>query len=185
MEFVNNLLSKLRYDSELKEDLFKIGTMLAVSRAFKDGDLDALDNRKFLQESGAVLLGFAVYHLFVKDYAQKVQLADGNLQKIAQIAIKVGTVLAVPKFLKGKELDVYSGSYVVAGFVANALFKDCLNLAQYVDDPRMKKVADDFVFAVFTTLVPRVVRGGRITNKALQEVVAKTVGFAAYDFFLA
>jgi hypothetical protein len=185
MEFVNNVLSKLRYDSELKEDLYKMATMLAVSKAFKDGHLNSLDNKKFLIETGAVLAGFAVYHLFVKDYAKKVQVGDDNLQKIVNVSIKVGTILAVPKLIKGKDLDLYSGSYVVSGFVANALLKDCLSLAGYFDDIRMKKVADDFLLAAFTTIVPRVVKGGRVTNKLLQEVVAKTIGFAVYDFFLA
>lgn len=185
MNFLNNLVSKVQYDSEMKEDLFKIGTMLAVSKAFKDGDLKGLDNKKFLMETGATLAGFAVYHLLVKDYAQKIQLADGNLQKIVQVAVKVGTVLAVPKLLKGKDLDIYRGSFVVAGFAADAILGDCFNIGQYFDDPRMKKVADDFVLAAMTTLVPRVVRGGRITSKALQEVVAKTLGFAAYTFLLA
>lgn len=185
MELVNNLVSKLKYDSELKEDLFKIGTMLVVSRAFKDGDLNGLDNKKFLMETGATLLGFAVYHLVVKDYAQKLQLANAQLQKVAHVAMKVGTVLVVSKLLKGKQLDLQNGSYVVAGYVTDALLSDCLGLEQYFDDPRMKKVADDFMLAAFTTLAPRVVKGGRVTKKALQEVVAKTVGFAVYDFLLA
>lgn len=186
MNFVNNMLSKVKHDSELREDIFKIGTMLAVSQVYKDGgSLNTLDNRSFLEQSGAVLLGFAVYHLIVKDFAQKLQLGDSNLQKIVQVAMKVGTVIAVPKLLKGKQLDLLSGSYVVSGFVANALLKDCLNLGQYFEDHRMKKVADDFLLALFTTVVPRVVRGGRITNKVMKEVAAKTVGFAAYDFLLA
>lgn len=185
MNFINNIATKLKYDSELKEDIFKMATMLAVSQVFKDGNVNALDNKSFLTQTGSVLLGFAIYHLIIKDYAQKIQIPNNNFQKIVQIAIKVGTVIAVPKLLKGKNLNVYTGSYIISGFVANAFFKDCLNLKQYFDDPRMKKVADDFLLATFTTIIPRIVKGGRITQKLLTEVLAKTVGFAVYDFVLA
>lgn len=185
MQFLNNIKSKIMYDSELKDDIFKIGIMLAVSRVVKDGHMRSLDNKKFLLESIRVLLGFAVYHLIVKDYAQKIQLADENLQLLAQVAIKVGTVLAVPKLLKGKELNAYTASYVIAGFGAHALFKNCFNLKAYVENPKFKLIADDIVFAGFTTLVPIIVRGGRITRKSLFETFAKAAGFGIYDLFLA
>lgn len=185
MNFLNNLVSKVKYDSELKEDLFKMATMLAVSRVYKDGDLNALDNNKFLRETGSVLLGFAVYHLLVKDYARKIQVGNPNLQKLLDVAMKIGTVIIAPSLIKGEKVNLYSASYLISGFLANALFNDCLNLSQYVDDPKLKKVADDFVVAIFTTIVPRMVRGGRITKKTLGEIAAKTVGFATYDYLLA
>lgn len=185
MNFINNLVSKVKYDSELKEDLFKMGTMLAVSRAYKDGDVKALDNRKFLMDTGYVLLGFAVYHLFVKDYAKHLQVGNANLQKLVDVGVKIGTVILAPSLIKGQKINIYSASYLISGFLANALLKDCINLSQYFDDIKMKKIADDFMVALFTTLVPRIVKGGRVTPKALQEVVAKTVGFGVYDYFLA
>lgn len=185
MNFINNLISKVKYDSEMREDVFKMATMLAVSRAYKDGDLNALDNKKFLNETGSVLLGFALYHLFVKDYAKKVQVGNHNLQKLVDVAIKIGTVILAPSLIKGQKVNLYSASYIISGFLANAMFKDCLNLGQYFESMKMKKVADDFVVAVFTTIVPRVVRGGRVTKKSLQEIVAMTAGFAAYDYLLA
>ena len=185
MNFINNLVSKIKYDSELKEDLFKIGTMLAVSRVYKDGDLNALDNKKFLMETGFALLGFAVWHLLVKDYAKKVKVGNHALQKLLDVAMKVGTVTLVPALIKGQKVNLYSTSYLVSGFLANALLKDCINLGQFVDDMKMKKVADDLVVAFFITVVPRVVRGGRVTPKLLQEVLAKAAGFGFYDYFLA
>ena len=185
MNFIKNIIAKVQYDSELKEDIYKIGIMLTVSRAFKDGDLKGLDNKKFLTETFATLAGFAVYHLIIKDYALKIQMPKAELNKIAQIAIKVGSVLIVSKLIKGKELDAYSGSYIISGFLADALFKDCLNLSAFFEDDRLKRVADDFILAAMTTLVPRIVKGGRITSRLLKEVVAKTIGFAAYTFLLA
>lgn len=185
MNFLNNIVSKVNYDSELKEDLFKIGTMLAVSRVYKDGDLNALDNKKFLKDTGFALLGFVVYHVLVKDYAKKVQVNNPSLQKVVDVALKVATIAIVPALMKGNKLNLYSVSYLISGFAANALLKDCINLGQFFDDIRMKKVADDFVVAFFITIVPRIVRGGRITPKAMQEVVAKGAGFAFYDYFLA
>ena len=91
----------------------------------------------------------------------------------------------VPKLLKGKKLDLYTGTYVLTGFIANALLKDCLQLPAYFDNSRIKKISDDFLLAAFTTMVPRIVKGGRITSTVLQEVAAKTVGFATYDILLA
>lgn len=185
MNFVNNLVSKVKYDSELREDIFKMATMMAVSRAYKDGDLNALDNNKFLRDTGMVLAGFAVYHLLVKDYAKKVQVGNAKLQKVVDVVLKVATVTMAPALLKGQKVNLMTASYLASGFVANALLKDCIDLGQFFEDVRMKKVADDFLVALFTTLVPRVVKGGRITQKALQEVAAKTVGFAVYDYLLA
>jgi len=185
MNFINNLVSKIKYDSELKEDIFKMATMLSVSRVYKDGDLNGLDNNKFLRETGSVLLGFAVYHLLVKDYAKKVQVGNSNLQKLVDVGLKIATVILAPSLIKGQKVNLYSASYLIAGFLANSIFKDCLNLSQFVEDRRLKRVADDFVVASITTIIPRVVRGGRVTKKVLAEIVAKTVGFAAYDFLLA
>ena len=185
MNFINNLVSKVKYDSELKEDMFKMATMLAVSRVYKDGDLNGLDNNKFLRETGSVLFGFAIYHLLVKDYAKKVQVGNHSLQKLVDVALKIGTVILAPSLIKGQKVNLYSASYIISGFLANAMFKDCLNLSQFVEDAKLKKVADDFVVAAFTTIIPRVVRGGRVTKKTLGEIVAKTVGFAAYNYLLA
>ena len=184
MNFINNLVSKVKYDSELKEDMFKMATMLAVSRVYKDGDLNGLDNNKFLRETGSVLFGFAIYHLLVKDYAKKVQVGNHSLQKLVDVALKIGTVILAPSLIKGQKVNLYSASYIISGFLANAMFKDCLNLSQFVEDAKLKKVADDFVVAAFTTIIPRIVRGGRITKKVLGEIVAKTVGFAAYNYLM-
>ena len=185
MNIINNIISKIKYDSEMKEDIYKIGTMLIVSKAFKDRHIKNLDDKKFWKETFITLFGFAFYHLFVKDLASKIPIQDANLYNIALIVIKVSTVLFVPKILQGKELDVYRGSFIISGFIANFLLKDIIDLDSYFMDPRFKQIADDFVKAMFTTLIPIVVKGGKINKKALYEVVAKTIGFAFYDLFLA
>ena len=184
MNIINNIISKIKYDSEMKEDIYKVGTMLIVSKVFKDRHIKDLNDKVFLKETIITLIAFAFYHLFIKDLALKVPIQDERLYKIALISIKVATVLIVPKILKGKELDIYRGSFIISGFIANFLFKDCIDLDSYFIDPRFKKMADDFVLAGFTTLVPTIVKGGRITQKLLYEALAKAVGFGFYDFFL-
>ena len=165
MNFINNMVSKVKYDSELKEDLFKFGSMLAISRVYKDGDLNGLDNKKFLMDTSYALLGFVVYHLVVKDYAKKIQVGNSALQKVVDVVLKVATISIAPVLMKGNKVNLYTVSYVASGFIANALLKDCINLGQFFDDIRMKKIADDVVVAFFITVVPRMVRGGRVHQK--------------------
>lgn len=183
MNFVKGIISKIQYDTELRQDVLKIGTMLVISRVFKDRDIKALDNKKFLKETFGILAGFAIYHLLIKDQIQKVAFI--NDKKVAKVAIKMASIIAIQKIVQRKELDVYRGSYMVAGFVGYELYKDCFDLSVFFEDQRLKIIADEFLLAGMTTLIPRVIKGGRITRRALYEVVAKTIGFSVYSLFLA
>lgn len=183
MNFFKGIISKIKYDTEMRGDLLKIGTMLVVSRIFKDRDLKGIDNKKFLTDTFATLAGFAIYHLFAKDQIEKIPYVGDK--KIVRVALKIACIILVQRLVKRKGLGIQGGSYMVAGFVAHELLKDCLNISQFFGDERLKRVADDLVLAALTTFMPRIVRGGRITKRVIGEVIAKTVGFAAYSLFLA
>ena len=185
MNFVNDIISKIKYDSALREDVVKMAIVFAISRVYKDGNLKGLDNKSFLVGTALSLSGFVAYHLFVKDLAAKIQVGDKNLQKVVQIAAKVACVVATPLLIKGKDISIENTSYVVAGEVANFLIGDCLDMDQYISDPKHRKIARDAIRAIMITIVPRIVRGGRVTPKAIQEAGLKAVGFAAYNLLLA
>lgn len=176
-------MSGLLKDMALRQDLLKVGSMLVVVSLLSG---KSLKSRSVQMEIGYTLAGFLVYHAIVKKIP--IPAVGGyKVKMIIDIVLKVGTISLVSALLAGKSLNkglAISTGMSIAGFVAHAFLKDMLPVSKIVSHPKLKSVLNSGVAAVFTTVVPALLTGGKM-NKALGMAVAhKTAGFAAYDLVL-
>lgn len=166
----------------IKADWMKVGTMLVVSRLLSG---QSIQDRAWQLQSLYTLLGFTVYHLVVAPFIDTSSL--GEYKGVADVVLKVGTMLIVSRLLAGASLTTrdwqMESLYTLVGFsVYELLVSKFLQGSNYSDNPAVKQSINDALNFATMFLVSRLLAGGNLRDQAWLRSSAETIlGFVAYD----
>uniref|UniRef100_A0A6C0J715 Uncharacterized protein n=1 Tax=viral metagenome TaxID=1070528 RepID=A0A6C0J715_9ZZZZ len=172
----------LLHSKDIATDWMKFGTMFIMAQWLSGG---SLMDRSWMLSSLFTLIGFAVYHLTVRNFI-KPELT-GKKQAIANDWLKVGTMLIVARLLSGGSL-IDSGWFrssmaVLVGFtVYNIIVSDHIQGNKLTYDNKLKSVIDDWAKVGTMLAVSRVLScEDMLDPKWIITAFGTLFGFTVYD----
>jgi len=168
---------------DIKNDWFKVGTMLVVSRVLSGG---SLQDQAWQRSSLNTLLGFTAYHVLTKNLVDTARF--GEFKPIADTWLKVGTMLVVSRLLSGGNLAdrtwQMSSLFTLLGFTAYHLLTSKLVKGdQLADNAAVVSSINDWANVGTMLVVSHLLGGGNLQNQTWQRSSLYTLlGFTAYNF---
>jgi hypothetical protein len=169
-------------------DVLKFGTMFLASRLMAEG---SVTDQAWLKQTMLTLLGFVVFDVVVANVVdlERLSLQD-ELKDVAGTWLKVGTMLAVSRYLSGGSLSdtewLRQSAHTLVGFntfalVTKKVLGDCSGKTGMA-----KAVCADWAEVTTMMLVSRVLGGQSVADPAwLKESLMTLLGFTAYQVFVA
>ena len=171
-----DILNTLQTDKELHRNVLKFATMLTVSKAM------SLEDKSFLTNTLAVLVGFTAYHIVIKNI--KLPEMHPDLKNMAKTWLKVGTMKIVSQLYKGGKLTkdyLMDTVFTLVGFnVADVLVPRIKQVLPHQSE-LVEKIVTDVLVVGLSSVAKSLLTGQKVTQMLVKDMTFTLSGFILYD----